>query len=65
MAKKKAETTVADIPKVSIQYRFKKNPTGFTNLAYHENVVIDREAKNNIDKETWDKLVDKGYIEEV
>jgi hypothetical protein len=53
---------VTAIPKGNDTYRFVKNPTGFTYLAYSENMVLSQEGISNIPKETMDKMIEKGYI---
>lgn len=60
-----------DIPKLATggpaygTYKFLKNPTGFTNLAYSENMVLSQEGISNIPKETMDKMIEKGYIAKI
>lgn len=56
---------VTATPKVNDTYKFLKNPTGFTNLAYSENMVLSQEGISNIPKETMDKMIEKGYIAKI
>lgn len=53
---------VTAIPKGNDTYRFVKNPTGFTNLAYSQNMVLSQEGVDKIPKETMDRMIEKGYI---